>query len=185
MKRSPIGRIAETTLLWNPLGMEASNADMALAVQKRWLIQGELNPRQWLFYAGNYKKEPFLDVTFMNSCYSYFSYLVNGKTTPLWYVPLGEWRYLPSITSSRMTHLLKGPTRLYAFYLKKDRGGLDITSLMRFKEIDFNVGGDVWHESNLWGAKVEVEMIFNLFQIETGFKTPGDLYLKANSQFSY
>ena len=204
-KNSVLGRFAETTLIWNVLGAEASTPELSEALKKRWLIQGEVNPRQWILYAKTQRKETLLDITLMNSCYSYLRYLITGKRSPIWSIPIGSYRYLPSIafygSEYGISNLLKGPDRLYSFYFKKNGAGVDITSLMRFKQVDFGLAGDLWRQPDLWGARLGLGLTFNLLQdgalqaqTETGFKTPGNLpgyssdadnYIKAGAKFLY
>ncbi len=210
-KKTILGRVVETTLVWNQLGSQLSTQDVSFEVKKQWLIQGEVDPRQWNLYAASQSNK--FDMTLVNSYYSYANYLITGRKTEIWAIPLGSCKYIPSLSSYSapygdeygISNLIKANRRLYSFYFKKGEnsygGGLAIASLMRFKRADFDFVGDVWQQPHLTGGRLGVKFIFNflendMLQIETGggFKTAGYLPGHANraggdiylgSQFAY
>ena len=201
-KESVAGRVAETTLVWNILGSHAATPEVSEALRKEWLIQGRVNPRQWGLYASG--QPQVVDLTLVNSCYSYVKYLINGKQSPIWTIPLGSYHYIPSLATYKapygvehgISSLLKGPERLYSFYIKKGEasygGGFNSASLMKFKEIDFGFMGDVWHQRDRWGGRLGLELTLNFFEdghlqaeAGSGFKTAGYLPGYDNSSQGY
>lgn len=189
------GRLTETALVWNPLGQRVSNPFLSQEVKRQWLIHGEVDPRQWNLYAASHKE--FFDVTLCNSYYAYLQYILTGKKSPIWAIPLGSYQYIPSLTS----HLVKGPHHLYSFYFKKEGVGVDVRTFMCFKEIDFGFVGDVWRQNLLWGGRLGLDLTFNLLEDNhlhgsagSGFKTAGtfpgysqgpEKYLKWNVQLDF
>ncbi|MBP9841955.1 MAG: hypothetical protein KBC64_05985 [Simkaniaceae bacterium] len=113
-----------------------------------------------------------IDPTLYNSFYSFFKYLIKGDNAPLWSIPIGSFRYIPSVTTYLapygveygILNFLKHENDLYYFYIKGGQmgnrqyggAGIELMPLIRTEQADIGLCVDVWRQPLLKTPSITV-----------------------------
>ena len=115
-----------------------------------------------------------VDPTLYNSFYSFFRYLIKGDNAPMWAIPIGSYRYIPSLTTYfapygveyGMLNFLKNDRKLYIFYLKGGKmgnrqyggAGLEVMPVINTEQVEIGFCGDIWRQPLLSTPSITVWM---------------------------